>query len=323
MDASSASIGGMNDAFRPLSDLLLSTRLARAGGDPRELRHAFRRGELVRLRRGAYCPRERWATLDERNRHLALAHAVVQQAREPIVLAGLTAAAVWGMPVPSGYGPDVVVLDSYRGGGRSEPGVRRTTQGAETAEVVQRGDVRVTSVARTALEVARGASFEFAVGSVDWALWRKNPDSVLRELLERDLARFAPRTRGRHLERVVAFATDRSDSFGESRTRAVVHELGFAEPTLQFELVDREGRMFADFAWPEARVILEFDGDVKFSDPRYSGGDPVARVRAQRAREARLRRLGWTIIRLEWRDLADRDRVMSILRGAGVPRREN
>lgn len=308
-------------AFRPLSDLLLTRDLLEAGGDPRELRRAQVRGDVVRIRRGAYCARERWAGFTPRERHLALAHAVTRQARTPLLFAGPTAAAAWGMPILGPFPTEAVVLDRYRGGGRSEPGVRRVTVGAETAEGVQLGGLRVTTIARTALDIARSAPFEHGVGPVDWALWRKNPRAISRRQLEEELARFAPRTGASRMARAAAFATELSDSFGESRCRAVIHESGFSTPVLQLELTDEEGSMFPDFAWPEVRVLAEFDGEIKFTDPGFSGEDPLAKLRAQRRREARLRRLGWTIVRIEWGDLGDRGRVIALLMAAGVPRR--
>lgn len=78
--------------------------------------------------------------------------------------------------------------------------------------------------------------------------------------------------------------------------------------------------MFADFAWPEFGVLGEFDGESKFTDPEMSGGDPLGRLRAQRRREARLRGLGWTVVRFEWADTFDPARVIRLLASAGVPR---
>jgi hypothetical protein len=305
--------------LRAISDLLLTRDLQAAGGNPRDLRSACARGELVRVRRGAYCSAERWTAFTDRERHLARAYAVVEQADHPVVLAGATAAAVWGMPILGPFPSDVVVLDQYRGGGRSEPGVRRVTTGAPTAATRVVSGMPVTTLARTALDVARTTPFELAVGPVDWTLWRKNPIAITAEELQGECERFAPRAGRRHLDRVVEFATTLSDSFGESRARAVIHELGFAVPVLQLELRDADGPMFADFAWPEVRVLGEFDGELKFTAPRLSGGDPLERLRAQRRREARLRRLGWTIVRLEWGDLGDRARVSGLLQHAGVP----
>lgn len=304
------------------SSVILTSEVRRLGGDLHGLRVGFERGRLVRLRRGAYCARDAWESWSDRDRHLARAVAAARQADERFVIAGLSAAAVWGMPVRDPFPDEVTVLDRHRGGGRSEPGVRRETVGAVTARVVEHGGLLVTDLARTALMVARTAPFADAVGSVDWALWRRNRAAIGRTDLVEDLARFAPRTGRHHLERVVDFAVEHSDSYGESVGRAAIHEAGFAPPVLQYELRDAEGLMFSDYAWPSARVLGEFDGEVKFTDERFNRGDPLQKLREQRAREARLRRLGWTVIRLEWADVTSPARLTALLAGARVPRRE-
>lgn len=310
------------DPIPATTDVILTSEVRKLGGDLHALRRAFERRELVRLRRGAYCAYERWESWLDRERHLARVAAASRQAVERFVVAGVSAAAVWGMPVRNPFPRDVAVLDTHRGGGRSEPGVRRVTVGASTARTVEIGGLLVTDLARTALDVARPAPFLDAVGSVDWALWRKNPQAVTHDDLRAELRRLAPRIGARHLERVVDFATNLSDSFGESRARGGIHDAGFAPPVLQFEIRDAEGLMVVDYAWPDAKIVGEFDGESKFTDPRFNGGDPMERLREQRRREARLRRLGWTIVRIEWADVIDLSRLSRLLIGAGVPRRE-
>jgi hypothetical protein len=295
------------------ASVILTADVRRVGGDLSSLRAAFERGHLVRLRRGAYCWRPTWENWSDRDRHVARVLAVVAQARQGVVVAGVSAAAVWGLPTRDHFPEVVTVLDRYRGGGRSEPGVRRDTVGAATATVVDVGGIPVTDVARTALAVARTAAFPDAVATLDASLDRRSPGAVTRADLDADLVRFDPRVGRAHLARAVEFATDLSDSYGESWARAVIHEAGFPPPALQFEQRDAEGSMFADFAWPEFGVLGEFDGESKFTDPEMSGGDPLGRLRAQRRREARLRGLGWTVVRFEWADTFDPARVIRLL----------
>jgi predicted transcriptional regulator of viral defense system len=309
------------DAIPSTTDIILTAEVRKLGGDLHALRRAFERRELVRLRRGAYCTHERWESWTDRDRHFARVLAASRQSVERFVVAGVSAAAVWGMPLRDPFPHEVTVLDVHRGGGRSEPGVRRVTVGADSARVATIDGLIVTDLARTALDVARTAPFRDAVGSVDWAMWRKNSRAVTRDDLRAELRRFSPRVGARHLRAVVEFATDLSDSFGESMGRAGIHEAGFAPPVLQFEIRDAEGLILADYAWPDARVLGEFDGESKFTDPRFNGGNPMERLREQRRREARLRRLGWTIVRIEWPDVIDLSRLAGLLSGAGVPRR--
>jgi hypothetical protein len=138
--------------------------------DQRMLRRARERGELVRLRRGVYVDRAEWDATGGREQHILRIRAALTAAQRPVVFAGMSAAALWGMPIEGPWPLDVTILDEWRGGGRSEPGVRRTAAGFITAQVVELMGIRVTNLARTALDVARRYPFAEAVGSVDWAL---------------------------------------------------------------------------------------------------------------------------------------------------------
>ncbi|MDM4761434.1 type IV toxin-antitoxin system AbiEi family antitoxin domain-containing protein [Galbitalea sp. SE-J8] len=299
--------------------IITTAAFARANPDTRALTRALARGELVKLRRGAYVAREVWDAADARDRHLLRAHAAASQMQSEPVLAGFSAAAVWGMPVFEL--PETVTLaEAWGGGGRSAPGVRRTAAAFPTTEVVERDGLRVTTLARTALELTRVEPFARAVASMDWALWRRNPLRIPMEELADEADRLTVRfgiVRARHC---VAFASHLSDSYGESLCRALMHELGFAPPTLQLELRDARGRMLPDFAWRRERVLAEFDGKGKYLRGMRDGEDPGEVVWREKKREDRLRALGWSVVRVVWADLLDRDRLIRLLVDAGVPR---
>jgi very-short-patch-repair endonuclease len=50
----------------------------------------------------------------------------------------------------------------------------------------------------------------------------------------------------------------------ESVLRWLIHEAGLPAPVVQYEMRDASGRFLGrgDLAWPEDRVLVEFDGDV-------------------------------------------------------------
>ncbi len=163
---------------RSRKGLILASASDPFSDPPYMLQRAARRGELVRLRQGAYCAADDWSQATPRGRHILRVRAVVEQAQSPLVVAGPSAAALWGFPHDGPWPDDVTILIDPGTGGKSEPGVRRTSAGASGAATQLLDGIVVTSVARTALDVARRCDFPVAVAMLDWARWRKNDFAV-------------------------------------------------------------------------------------------------------------------------------------------------
>lgn len=121
-----------------------------------------------------------------------------------------------------------------------------------------------------------------------------------RDALARALTSFAGHTGIGPVRAALPHADPRHESPGETRTGYVLRLLGFElEP--QLELVV-EGRLYRpDFRLKGTRVLVEFDGAVKYTDPRE--------LFAEKQREDALRRAGWVVVRLVWADLAQPDRI--------------
>jgi hypothetical protein len=277
-------------------------------------------GALVRLRRGAYVEGAQWRDISARDQHVLRIQAVMALADRRLVAAGPSAAAVWGMPIKGAWPVDVTVIQQWRGGGRSDPGIRRTASGAATARCVSMNGIDVTDLSRTCLDIARVSSFADAIGSVDWSIWRKNPHAISAGDIVEDLERLAPRIGRPHLERLIAFATTLSDSFYESSARAAMHILGFEAPQLQVVLRDNQGVMIPDFLWPRVRRVGEFDGKVKYTRDAYTKGNPSEVVWAEKKREDRLRALDLGVVRILTEHLESPRRLEALLIAAGVPR---
>lgn len=91
---------------------------------------------------------------------------------------------------------------------------------------------------------------------------------------------------------------------GETLTAQVLRGLGYSF-TPQFEVPRQEepGRFFyADFRIDDTRVLVEFDGKVKY-DPDSNAAAARANF-AEKLREDELRRLGYVVVRLTYADLA-------------------
>lgn len=301
--------------------LVRAANVRGAGEDPRILRDAARRALLVRVRCGTYCLPERWRVMDGRERHLAHVRAVLADHRGSGIVAGRSAGAVWDLPDSAVWPEPVRLLVPRRAGGSSEGDVRRSFIGVERAEPVRIDEMPVTSLARTACDIARTTTYATAVIVLDAARWRRRPDSASWATLVGELTSSRGERGSRLLDRALQFSTELADSPGESRTRVMIRRLGFIDPVLQARFVDEQGEMFVDFCWPDVGVALEFDGHIKYTRQALTGGDPSSVVWKEKQREDRLRRQLRRVERAIHADLLDARRLARILDAAGVPRR--
>ncbi len=162
------------------------------------------------------------------------------------------------------------------------------------ADVEQVHGVPVTSLARTAVDVARTG---FAAGVV-------TADAVLRRGVDRselelavDLSRRWP-GRLTALD-VVAFADPLAETALESLGRARFREAGLPVPESQVWIGDEFGPFArVDHAWRAQRTVAEGDGALKYADR--------AAVFEEKQREDRLREAGWEVVRYTWDEVLRR-----------------
>lgn len=82
----------------------------------------------------------------------------------------------------------------------------------------------------------------------------------------------------------------------ESEARLAMIDGGLPMPELQYEIVDGDGELRrVDFAWPDQRVAVEYDGIDWHSDPEA--------MRRDRKRRAALEDVGWVVISIVFDDV--------------------
>ena len=167
----------------------------------------------------------------------------------------------------------------------------------------------MTYAARSVVETACFAPYEAAVAICDEALRR---DLVSRVQLERALAAFSGWPGTGAARAAVSFADGRSESVGESRLRVLMDNYGLPRPELQVRFGTGPDRVVArvDFYFPAYKVVVEFDGNVKYRD---QAPDVVLE---EKWREDRLREMGILVVRVSWDDLARPDRLVGRIRRA-------
>ncbi|MBN1094190.1 DUF559 domain-containing protein [Blastococcus sp. TML/M2B] len=269
-----------------------------AGLSVEELRHP----QVVRLSRDTYLPRALSGQLVSR---LA---AVLLTAPPGAVVSHLSAADLWGLQIPLRDRSDERIHLSIPGTSRAESRVDRRLYRSDVAgdDVLRRASLPVTSPARTWRDLAAILEPQALLAATDQVLNGLASRAELGEQLAR-----RPTGRGCARARAVLPLGDaRAESPMESVVRWLVLHAGLPAPDVQYDVRD-PARAFlarADLAWPESRVIVEFDGDVHRERDVF--------VRDLR-RQNRLVAAGWTVLRFTSADVLGRpDDVLAEIRRA-------
>ena len=279
------------------------------GHSAREIERARSRHELVSVRRGVYAVRAAYVALDPEARHRADAHAALLCLKPPVTLSHETAAVWHSMPLLRPTLDVVHVTRPELSAARLEAGIHHHDGALPMGHAVAREAAVVTSLARTAVDLARHLDFARGLAAADSALRQGATHEDLLAVLE--FCSSWPGARG--AGRVVTAADARAANPGESWSRAVLIEAGIPPTDLQFPVHDGAGLVgFADFVWEECRTLGEFDGRWKYAVPPGADATEAARVLwAEKRREDRLRALGWTVVRWSWEDLFAPDRLVT------------
>jgi hypothetical protein len=293
--------------------VILRREVLALGLDDAFIRQAVRMGRWVRVRHGAYVFADTWRTADGPARLMTLTRAVMRVTNGSVAASHHSGSAFHGMnlwDVPFDHA-HVTRLDA--GAGRSAGDATHHEGLCLEEDVVEVDGLRVVRPARAALESAVLSGVERGLVVADSGLQQ---GLFARQELDDQHALMTqwPGAQGLHL--VTRLADGRSESVGETRSRYLFWSQGLPMPELQFQVWDG-GRLagVADFAWPEHRLLGEFDGKVKYGRLLRPGEDPGDAVFREKRREDLMRRLtGWGMVRLTWVDLHHAERTAAWMR---------
>ena len=251
----------------------------------------------------------------QREARLVLAAKAAQRSCDRSVISHEAAALIHGLPllrIPAE--PSVTVRPSGTGD-LVRARLHRAT--LDDNDVVERDGVAVTSVARTAMDVARSGSTTDGVVTLDCAL---NRGLVTAEDIDDILRRCWNWPRIARASRAAGLADAHSESPLESVSRLVMGWAHLRKPQLQ-QLIRTRGGVFvgrADFYWDEFGVVGEADGVGKYQLSTTSLLD-------EKRRQERLEELGLVVVRCGWdaavRPAGLRERIESAFtRGAARDR---
>jgi hypothetical protein len=222
---------------------------------------------------------------------------------EAAVLAGRTAAAWYGAPFASPTDA-VLVLAPPDTSWRGPRGVRVHRRPVEARELVtledEGGLVRLTSPLRTAWEICALEPMASAVALLDGMTRAGHlDDRALSSLMKLTQGRWG----SRRVAKVVPLVDGRSQSPPESWVRVACIRAGLPLPVPQFVvLAGQEFLGQVDLAWPEQRLIVEYEGAYHFDGLQIARDD---------RRYERLVAAGWRVIRLSAADLRDMGAVVA------------
>lgn len=288
-----------------------------AGLTRSQLRSATRSGALSVVGRGVVAPGGDADVIDPITSHLQRARALVQRRGPGHALSHTTAGLTVGMPMPAPTPthdrPQRVTLTTL--GDVHDEDDEHVIYRAHHPRlpVVMIDGVPVTSLIRTALDVARGHRVPHALIPIEWALRRRTidearrlgatgPDDVVvenrraqeiaRAELLREASFFACRTGVERLRHLARIASPLSESPMESRSRGEFLEAGIHILGQQVRVTDADGVVRRlDFLLAE-NLAGEVDGVMK-----YDGPNGHRRLLEEKERDRALRAKGLDTVR--------------------------
>jgi hypothetical protein len=280
------------------------------------IRHLVATGQWLVLRRGIYCDIALFERADPVWLHAA-ATLLVTPAGSAISCE--TAGALYELPLgrwragppPAAGQPPVIYVTHTPTTGparRRHPRIIEYAAALPASHVADLQGLRITTAARTVVDLARSRPYAEAVTVADAAL-HLGLTTNAQLIAVRDACRSWP---GINLAaKVVEFADGAAESPLESRSRVAFAVGGLPTPVLQAVILLRNGgRARTDFLWPQWRVIGEADGRLKIQRP----GD----LWAEKLREDELRDLGYEVVRWTWDEIVNYSEIVvaRILRAA-------
>ncbi|TQJ48534.1 hypothetical protein [Phycicoccus sp. SLBN-51] len=287
------------DVWQALPQPFLASEARAAGCSFDQLRGACERDELTKVAPCLYAVTEGWDSLTHADTHRALCRAAAASLTD-VVLSHLSAAVLFGLPHP--VGPlGKVSLTALKSTRTSYPDDWRRVLQAETPadHVTERAGLPVTRGARTVIDCFRQLRLLDSLAIADAAV--RNGLACPHEL--RAMRNFQTRWPGvQRAERGLPLVDGRRESWLESASVAVAHELGYPRPASQVSIHRLDGSFVGrvDFLWLELGVVGEADGMGKYLgdfDAEPSAAATGQRVLLERDRERGLEALGFAVAR--------------------------
>ena len=241
--------------------------------------------------------------------HRLLAEAAIHVSDRTAVACDLTAAHMWSVTLPSGFGIDIdaqaCAIATVRDGSRHRAtGLRGRRLELPAAHLTTLDGVTITTPARTWLDCAALVSITDVVAM---------GDAILRSRLatDRQLEEMVAWGRGRRGVRAARLGLPILDgdaeSPGESWVRGLLVLADIPRPVCNLPVTIAGWTFRLDMAWKEKRVAVEYDG-AEYHGPEHQARDEW--------RRGLLAAAGWTVIVVRKEDFAHFERIIRAVRAA-------
>lgn len=264
------------------------------------------------------------------------ARSALQMSGEGTALDGMTAAMIYGAPIP--HRPWTIELITGVKHSRHNSKCRVKNAPPEIAEAtvlrssrtlpdeafIEVDGMRIVRWDYLCVELLARHPARHSVPPVDWLIHQqiarlgRDRDAVehafsqILSRLETILARRKDPRGRRRARRNLKLISPWPESPGESLMRLELTALGFPKPVEQHEVRVENSRFFTDFAYPEVGVALEFDGYMKYESA--SGEWSRRALTDERARENLIRRVLPHVERFSWDEIRSGEVRKKLLR---------
>jgi hypothetical protein len=266
-------------------DVLSAATAREAGFNADGLAKLVRSGDLHPLVRGWYSVR---APNDDKDEHWLRAIAAFRRVNETAMISHQSALIGHGLPLYLAVPSEVHLTKRSGGTTRVVPQVKfhRAVKG-----LVQPGDRVPSAAAIVQAGLTEGPLTALVAADAALRLQR-----ATRAEIEAAVALFARYAGIGPVRAILQHADGRHESPGETVVAHRLKGLGW-ETEPQFPVQTDRGPFFADLRIVGQRVLVEFDGKVKYTDREVNY--------AEKQREDAIRRKSWRFARFGWADLDD------------------
>ncbi|MFT4147700.1 MAG: DUF559 domain-containing protein [Micrococcaceae bacterium] len=266
----------------------------------RSVKRLCAQGKITKLTRGRYIDTQSFQDLSPEQQYRVTAIALATT-RSNVVVSNVTAAVLYGIPVLNFPQHFHFSAHTKRHDGNPLVKMHYSSKRFKYLDVF---GVKILSRTYVFMSCAYTLPFEDALVIADGIL----RTGISKAHIVKEIESLKLHKGKRKVERVLEHCSHLSDSVGESFCRAKLVQLGYTDFVLQYQILQYR----VDFAFLQHKVVLEFDGAIKYNG-QYGKASDV--VKAQNERERLIRLEGWEIVRLTWDMVKNELWLNSILSG--------